>query len=126
MNSRPLGPEPSALPTALHPEISFYIIRILCPIVKINLHINHKFSVLFIEVTSMKDIQLYICSGIFIVLTAIKIISPQTAVVISDKIDYVLNMETEQTQKVIAFGSSLTKDDILDAVSIIYNAHEPK
>ena len=26
MNSRPLGPEPSALPTALHPEIIFVII----------------------------------------------------------------------------------------------------
>ena len=74
----------------------------------------------------MKDLKIYICSGIFIVLTAIKIISPQTAVVISDKIDFVLNMETEQTQKVIAFGSSLTKDDILDAISIMYRVHEPK
>ena len=39
LNSRPLGPEPSALPTALHPEISFIIIIRQCGIVKNYLRI---------------------------------------------------------------------------------------
>ena len=39
LNSRPLGPEPSALPTALHPEISFIIIIRQTGIVKDYLRI---------------------------------------------------------------------------------------
>lgn len=61
----------------------------------------------------MKDIKLYICAGIFIILTAVRMIAPQASDVIVDGIKYVFNLEQEQTQAIIALGSSLTKDDII-------------
>lgn len=66
----------------------------------------------------MKELKIYISAGIFIALTAIRLLSPQTADAISDAICNVLNMETEQTQTVIAIGSSLTSEDIFEAIKI--------
>ena len=62
----------------------------------------------------MKNLKIYISAGLFIVLTAIKIVSPNTASIISDAITNVLHMEDEQTKAVIALGSSLTKEDVID------------
>lgn len=61
----------------------------------------------------MKDLKLYICAGVFILLTAVKILSPQLSEDVTESIKYVLNMEKEQTETIIALGSSLTKDDII-------------
>lgn len=61
----------------------------------------------------MKDLKLYICAGVFILLTAVKILSPQLSEDVAEGIKYVLNMEKEQTETIIALGSSLTKDDII-------------
>lgn len=61
----------------------------------------------------MKDLKLYICAGVFILLTAVKILSPQLSEDVAESIKYVLNMEKEQTETIIALGSSLTKDDII-------------
>lgn len=66
----------------------------------------------------MKDIKIYISSGIFIALTGIRILMPQTADVVKDTIKDVLSMESEQTEAMIELGSSLTKEDILSVFNI--------
>ena len=63
----------------------------------------------------MKDIKLYISAGIFIALTAIKMLLPSLSDEIRDGITDVLRMEDEQTQAIIALGSELTKEDIINA-----------
>lgn len=61
----------------------------------------------------MKELRFYISSLIFIVLTAIKLLSPALAAQISDTITDVLVTEGEQTAAVIELGSSLTGEDIV-------------
>lgn len=63
----------------------------------------------------MKDLKLYISAGIFIALTAIKMLFPSLSDEIRDGITDVLRMEDEQTQAIIALGSELTKEDIINA-----------
>lgn len=63
----------------------------------------------------MKELKLYISSGIFIVLTAIKMLFPSLSDEIRDGITDVLQTEDEQTQAIIALGSELTKEDIIKA-----------
>ena len=63
----------------------------------------------------MKEIKLYISAGIFIALTAIKMLLPSLSDEIRDGITDVLRMEDEQTQAIIALGSKLTKEDIINA-----------
>lgn len=63
----------------------------------------------------MKDLKLYISAGIFIALTAIKMLFPSLSDEIRDGITDVLCMEDEQTQAIIALGSELTKEDIINA-----------
>lgn len=63
----------------------------------------------------MKDLKLYISAGIFIALTAIKMLFPSLSDEIRDGITDVLRMEDEQTQAIITLGSELTKEDIIKA-----------
>lgn len=67
----------------------------------------------------MKDAKLYISSAIFLILTAVKLISPQAADGMRDYISDVLQMESEQTQAIIALGTSLTKEGILEAFDFL-------
>ena len=67
----------------------------------------------------MKDIKLYICAGVFIILTAVRVFVPQAAESVCGGIRYVLNLEQEQTQAMIALGSSLTKDDVIKVFDYI-------
>ena len=57
----------------------------------------------------MKDIKLYISAGIFIALTAIKMLLPSLSDEIRDGITDVLRMEDEQTQAIIALARSLQR-----------------
>ena len=66
----------------------------------------------------MKALKIYISSGIFIALTGIRILLPQTADIVKDAIKEALYMEAEQTETVIALGRSLTKVDILNVLSL--------
>ena len=63
----------------------------------------------------MNDLKLYISAGIFIALTAIKMLFPSLSDEIRDGITDVLRMEDEQTQAIITLGSELTKEDIIRA-----------
>ena len=63
----------------------------------------------------MKELKLYISAGIFIALTAVKMLFPQISDEIRDGISEALKMESEQTQAIVALGSSLTKEDIIKA-----------
>lgn len=63
----------------------------------------------------MKEVKIYISAGIFIALTAVKMLFPQASDEIRDAISDALEMEREQTQAIIALGSELTKDDIINA-----------
>lgn len=57
----------------------------------------------------MKTYRIYICSGIFLLLTAVKFISPAISSVILDGMREVLCMEQEQTETIMTLGSSLTE-----------------
>lgn len=69
----------------------------------------------------MKEIKLYISAGIFIVLTAIKLLSPQAADVMREYISDALEMEKEQTQAIIALGTSLTKEEIKEGIYEVFD-----
>lgn len=69
----------------------------------------------------MKEIKLYISAGIFIVLTAIKLLSPQAADVMREYISDALEMEKEQTQAIIALGTSLTKEGIKEGIYEVFD-----
>lgn len=60
----------------------------------------------------MKTYKLYICSGVFLLLTAIKLINPAASSAITDTIKEALNMEQEQTQTIMTLGASLTEDKL--------------
>lgn len=62
----------------------------------------------------MKRSQFYICSAIFIVLTALRFASPALADRISDGISQALYMEREQTEAAIEFGKSLADGDVIE------------
>ena len=61
----------------------------------------------------MKDLKLYISAGIFILLTAIRVISPSFAAQLADEIENVLVMEHEQTVSVIELGKSLAEGEVI-------------
>ena len=61
----------------------------------------------------MKDLKLYISAGIFILLTAVRVISPSFAAQLADEIENVLIMEHEQTVSVIELGKSLAEGDVI-------------
>lgn len=67
----------------------------------------------------MKELKLYISAGIFIALTAVKMLFPQISDEMRDGISEALKMESEQTQAIIALGSSLTKEDIIKAFDFL-------
>lgn len=61
----------------------------------------------------MKDLKLYISAGIFILLTAVRVISPSFAAQLADEIENVLVMEHEQTVSVIKLGKSLAEGEVI-------------
>ena len=61
----------------------------------------------------MKDLKLYISAGIFILLTAVRVISPSFAAQLADEIETVLVMEHEQTVSVIELGKSLAEGEVI-------------
>lgn len=61
----------------------------------------------------MKDLKLYISAGIFILLTAVRVISPSFAAQLADDIENVLVMEHEQTVSVIELGKSLAEGEVI-------------
>ena len=63
----------------------------------------------------MKDIKLYISAGIFILLTAVRVISPSFAAQLADEIESVLIMEHEQTVSVMELGKSLAEGDVISS-----------
>lgn len=67
----------------------------------------------------MKELKLYISAGIFIALTAVKMLFPQISDEIRDGISEALKMESDQTQAIIALGSSLTKENIIKAFDFL-------
>ena len=68
----------------------------------------------------MKNLRLYICAAVFIILTAVKLISPQTAELIGDKMEDMLRLEERQTQEIIEIGSSIAQDGLADAMMLMY------
>ena len=63
----------------------------------------------------MKDLKLYISAGIFILLTAVRVISPSFAAQLEDEIESVLIMEHEQTVSVMELGKSLAEGDVISS-----------
>ncbi|MBP3484839.1 MAG: M23 family metallopeptidase [Oscillospiraceae bacterium] len=63
----------------------------------------------------MKDIKLYISAGIFILLTAVRVISPSFAAQLADEIESVLIMEHEQTVSVMELGKSLAEGNVISS-----------
>ena len=63
----------------------------------------------------MKDLKLYISAGIFILLTAIRVISPSFAAQLADEIENILLMEHEQTVSVMELGKSLAEGDVISS-----------
>lgn len=63
----------------------------------------------------MKDLKLYISAGIFILLTAVRVISPSFAAQLADEIESVLIMEHEQTVSVMELGKSLAEGDVISS-----------
>ena len=63
----------------------------------------------------MKDLKLYISAGIFILLTAIRAISPSFAAQLADEIENILLMEHEQTVSVMELGKSLAEGDVISS-----------
>lgn len=63
----------------------------------------------------MKDWKLYISAGIFILLTAVKFLSPSLSAQLADGIKNALVMEHEQTVYVMELGKSLTENDAISA-----------
>ena len=61
----------------------------------------------------MKDLKLYISAGIFILLTAVRVISPSFAAQLANEIENVLVMEHEQTVSVIKLGKSLAEGEVI-------------
>lgn len=61
----------------------------------------------------MKDLKLYISAGIFILLTAVRVILPSFAAQLADEIENVLVMEHEQTVSVIELGKSLAEGEVI-------------
>ena len=61
----------------------------------------------------MKDLKLYISAGIFILLTAVRVISPSFAAQLANEIENVLVMEHEQTVSVIELGKSLAEGEVI-------------
>lgn len=62
----------------------------------------------------MKELKVYVCAGIFIALTAIKIISPELSGEIAEEIKSAMQSESSQTQSVISLGASLTDGTFFD------------
>ena len=62
----------------------------------------------------MKELKVYVCAGIFIALTAIKIISPELSGEIAEEIKSAMQTESTQTQSVISLGASLTDGTFFD------------
>ena len=62
----------------------------------------------------MKELKVYVCAGIFIALTAIKIISPELSGEIAEEIKSAMQTESAQTQSVISLGASLTDGTFFD------------
>lgn len=62
----------------------------------------------------MNRTQFYICSAIFIALTALRFSSPTLADRISDGISKALYMEQEQTETVIELGRSLADGNVIE------------
>ena len=63
----------------------------------------------------MKDLKLYISAGIFILLTAIRVISPSFAAQLAGEIENILLMEHEQTVSVMELGKSLAEGDVISS-----------
>lgn len=63
----------------------------------------------------MKDLKLYISAGIFILLTAIRVISPSFASQLADEIESMLLMEHEQTVSVMELGRSLVDGGVISS-----------
>ena len=63
----------------------------------------------------MKDLKLYISAGIFILLTALRVISPSFAAQLADEIENVLLMEHEQTVSVMELGKSLAEGGVISS-----------
>ena len=63
----------------------------------------------------MKDLKFYISAGIFILLTAVRVISPSFAAQLADEIESVLIMEHEQTVSVMELGKSLAEGDVISS-----------
>ena len=68
----------------------------------------------------MKNLKLYICAAVFILLTAVKLISPQTGELIGDRIKDMLRLEEQQTQEIIELGSAVAEDGFTDALRLMY------
>lgn len=63
----------------------------------------------------MKDLKLYISAGIFILLTAVRVISPSFAAQLADGIKSVLVMEHEQTVSVMELGKSIADSGVISS-----------
>ena len=68
----------------------------------------------------MKNLKLYICAAVFIILTVIKLISPQTGELIGDRISDMLRLEEQQTQEIISLGSAVAEDGFACALRLMY------
>lgn len=66
-------------------------------------------------VDKLKEAKLYICAGIFIALTVIKLVSPELSTSIASEIRDVMRSESAQTQSVVSLGASLTDGTFFDA-----------
>lgn len=63
----------------------------------------------------MKEAKLYICAGIFIALTAIRLISPALGDKIADEISQALRLEQEQTVSAIRIGREIINEKPISA-----------
>lgn len=63
----------------------------------------------------MKEIKLYISAGIFILLTAIRVVSPTLSAQLADGIRGMLAMEKEQTVYVMELGRSLADGEVISS-----------
>lgn len=63
----------------------------------------------------LKHTKLYICSAVFIILTAIKLTSPELSENISHEIKAAFEDEMEDTDTLLAIGSSLTSGSFFEA-----------
>lgn len=66
----------------------------------------------------MKAYKTYVSAGIFIVLSAVKLLFPQVSAEICEGITKTLKFEEDHTEMLLAFGSDIAKNGIIETLGI--------